>query len=313
MNGNVRHKGWLAQTRIYLGKLLRMFVYQNDWKFLPASAVITAAVTYVVGANLFVTQEGTITGAFALVCACIWNGVFNSIQAVCRERSIVKREHRAGLRISAYVAAHMIYQLMLCLCQTVITLVICRMAGVQIPAEGVITPWGLTDLGITILLIIYASDMMGLMISSLVRDTTTAMTVMPFLLIIQLIFSGAFFDLSGFAEKLSLLTVSLWGMNGICAVGRYNDQPMVTLWNTVFKFRNAEFLGYRPLLAIIKKVESLGYRDAFLLWSGTYNRNDAYASTAENLLRNWYGIGAILLFSVAAALISLSFIDRDRR
>ena len=313
MNATVRHKGYFAQTRIYLGKLLRMFIYQNDWKFLIAAAVITAAVTYVVGANLFVTQEGTITGAFALVCACIWNGVFNSIQAVCRERSIVKREHRSGLRISAYITAHMIYQLMLCVCQTAITLVICHTAGVQIPAEGVITRWGLLDLGITILLIIYASDMMGLMIASLVRDTTTAMTVMPFMLIIQLIFSGAFFDLSGFAKKLSLLTVSHWGMNGICAVGRYNDQPMVTLWNTVFKFRNAEFMGYRPLLEIIKKVESSGYRDTFLLWSGTYNRNEAYASTAENLLRNWGGIAAILLVCAGAAFVSLCFIDRDRR
>ena len=32
MEDMVRHKGRIAQTRIYLGKMLRMFAYQNDWK-----------------------------------------------------------------------------------------------------------------------------------------------------------------------------------------------------------------------------------------------------------------------------------------
>ena len=30
-----RHRGRGAQVFIYLGKLLRMFVYQSDWKVLP--------------------------------------------------------------------------------------------------------------------------------------------------------------------------------------------------------------------------------------------------------------------------------------
>ena len=105
----IEHRGRVAQTFIYLGKLLRMFLYQSDWKVLPVSAVIAGVVTFVVGANLFVTQEGTLMGTFALACVCIWNGSFNSVQAVCRERSIVKREHRAGLHMSSYVAAHMIH------------------------------------------------------------------------------------------------------------------------------------------------------------------------------------------------------------
>ena len=96
----VRHNGRLAQTGIYLAKFLRMFVYQNDWKVLPMGAIIAAIVTFVVGANIFKTQEGTKLGVFALVCVCIWNGFFNSIQVVCREREIIKHEHRSGLHMS---------------------------------------------------------------------------------------------------------------------------------------------------------------------------------------------------------------------
>ncbi len=309
----VRHKGRLAQTGIYLGKLLRMFVFQNDWKVLPMAAVITGVVTYVLGTYLFVTQEGTISGSFALVCVCIWNGFFNSIQSVCRERSIVKREHRSGMHISAYIAAQMIYQMLLCLAQTIITLVIFRLTSVNTPAAGIVTPWGLVDLGITIFLVTYAADMMALTISCLVRTTTTAMTVMPFLLIFQLVFSGTFFSLEGFAEKLTALTISRWGINGICAIGRYNQQPMVTLWNTIFKFRDVDLFGMQPLSAAIREVEERGYLNDFLLWSGKYNQNEAFASTAENVLQAWRVLGLIVIVCALASVIALKAIDRDKR
>ena len=119
MSEPLRYRGRIAQTWIYLKKLIRMFVYQNDWKMLPMSALIAGLVTFAVGGSLFHTQEGTMSGCFALVCVCIWNGFFNSIQSVCRERSIIKREHRAGLHMSSYIMAQMIYQLMLCVGQTI--------------------------------------------------------------------------------------------------------------------------------------------------------------------------------------------------
>lgn len=310
---DVKHRGRLAQTGIYLGKLLRMFVYQNDWKVLPMGAFIAAVVTFVVGANMFVTQEGTFNGAFSLTCVCIWNGFFNSIQVICRERPILKREHRAGLHITAYVASHMVYQLLLCAAQAAITLFICNLVGVKFPTQGVVTRWGVVDMGITLLLTIYAADMFALMISALVHTTTAAMTVMPFMLIFQLVFSGAIFNLEGFAQKLTSLTISRWGMESICAIGRYNEQPMVTLWNTLFKFRNVEYMGTKPILSVMQKIEEEGKMGEFLQWSGQNNQNAAFASEAGNLLLNWRALVGLLLFAVIVAVISLKFIDRDKR
>lgn len=207
MNGKTRYLGRTGQMLIHLRKLLRMFIYQNDWKVLPMAAVIAALVTFVVGGNLFVTQEGTMMGSFALVCICVWNGFFNSIQAVCRERNIVKREHRSGLHMSAYIGAHMIYQMLLCAAQVGITLGILHIAEVKIPESGVIFSSGMFELAFTMFLITYASDMLSLMVSSIVRNTTTAMTAMPFLLIFQLVFSGGFFTLSGAASSITGLTI----------------------------------------------------------------------------------------------------------
>ncbi len=313
MTGELKHKGRLGQAGIYLGKFFRMFVYQNDWKVLPMGAIIASVVTFVVGANIFVTQEGTRLGVFALVCVCIWNGFFNSIQVVCREREIVKREHRAGLHMSSYILAQMVYQLILCAAQTVVTLIICDLTGVHIPADGIITPFGVLDVSITILLVTYSADMMALFVSCLVRSTTTAMTTMPFLLIFQLVFSGGFFDLSGFAEKIQYFTISHWGMNCLCAIGNYNGQPMVTLWNTLVKFSGVEIYGQQPLAELMREIESNNMRDDFLLWAGDQSQLPELASTPENVLICW---GVLILLAAAFAIvsvISLEFIDRDKR
>ena len=151
------------------------------------AAVISALVVFVVGQNLFVTQEGTATGTFALVCVCIWIGFFNSIQIVCRERDVIKHEHRSGLHMSSYLLAQIVLQLLICILQTGILLMVCRYAGVHIPEKGIIFGKGIVDIGITLFIITFASDMMALMISCLVHNTTTAMTLMPFLLILRLI------------------------------------------------------------------------------------------------------------------------------
>ena len=127
---------------------------KNLRKIIAIVALVAAIMAVFAGCGTK-TQEGTKLGVFALVCVCIWNGFFNSIQVVCREREIIKHEHRSGLHMSSYIFAQMIYQLLLCTAQTVVTLIICSVAGVKIPAAGVLTPSGMLDMGITILLITY--------------------------------------------------------------------------------------------------------------------------------------------------------------
>lgn len=314
MNENTqRHTGRLSQTGIYLGKMFRMFVYQNDWKVLPMSAVIAGLVAFVLGSGLFVTQEGTLMGSFALSCICIWNGFFNSIQNVCRERAIIKREHRSGLHISSYVAAHMIYQAFLCMCQTVITIGVCIYSKVRFPSVAYITPIAILDIGITIFLTTYCADMLSLVISSWVRTTTAAMTVMPFLLIFQLVFSGGIFPLSGFAEKLTNLTIAKWGLTALCAQGNYNSLPMITLWNAIYKMRNFEYEGMKPIQEIMVYVEENGLREEFLLKCAENNQNAMFISSSSNILNCW---GFLILFTVifaAIAVIGLEFIDKDKR
>ncbi len=309
----IRHIGRAEQTVIYLGKLFRMFLFQNDWKVLPMSALIAGVVTVVVGMNIFKTMEGTLLGAFALSCVCVWNGFFNSIQVICRERAIIKREHRSGMHISSYVAAHMIYQAVICLAQVIITIEVCKRLGMLLPEASLVTPWPRIDFGITLFLITYSSDMLALLISSFAKTTTSAMTIMPFLLIVELLFAGAVFSLPDATKPISNLTVTKWGLTAICAQGNYNSLPMVTVWNSALQMKDLEIDGQKPLLATFVYIEENGYRDEVLMKSGELNQVPEYNFETGILVKSWIWLIVLTMVFVAAAIILLEGIDKDKR
>lgn len=252
----VEHRGRILQVGIYLRKLLRMFVFQNEWKTLPMAALVAGIVALVVRESMFVTMEGTIRGSFAITCVCLWNGCFNSIQVICRERDIIKREHRSGMHISSYIFSHMLYQAFLCLLQTGLTINIFLLMQMKFPAEGMFFPYMIMDFSVTIFLITYSADMMSLLISCIVHTTTAAMTVMPFILIFQLVFSGGFFELPAWTSPLSGLTISSYGLKCIAAQADYNNLPMVTGWNSLFSMRKEKIevtMTYEEILDFLSK------------------------------------------------------------
>ena len=303
------HRGRLAQIPIYLGKNFRMFIFQTDWKVLPMSALIAALIALVVGQNMYVTMEGQFQCSLALTCVCIWNGFFNSIQSVCRERPIIKREHRSGMHISSYVIAHLIYQMFLCAMQALITVVVCKIVGIKFPTKGFITPWFLLDIWITIFLITYASDITSLFISSVVHTTTTAMTVMPFMLIFQLVFSGGAFTLSGPAAWLTNLTISKYGLVALCAQGDYNSLKSVTLWNTIFRIRDSS----PELKEALWQIEKAGQLEEILARSGEAMQEAAYEMTKTNIYQCWAHLAMFAVLFAVLSIIVLEFIDNDRR
>ena len=313
MRKRVRRRGRFSQMIIYLGKLFRMFLFQNDWKVLPMSAIIAGLVSFAVGAKIYQTMEGTLMGTFALSCVCVWNGFFNSIQSICRERAIVKREHRSGLHISSYILAHMIYQAVLCILQVVITIFVCTRLGVRIPDKSLITGWAVLDIGLTLFLITYCADMLALLISSFARTTTAAMTIMPFMLIVQLLFSGGFFSLPEKAMPFTNLTATKWGLTALCAQGDYNSLPMVSLWNSAVKMKNYEVGGEKPLQQVLETIEKENKRDDILMECATQNQNPNYAFSPEVVFKCWAWLIMWTFVYIFIAVMILEMIDKDKR
>ena len=233
------------QIKVYFGKCWRIFRNENGWKVFLSSAIITFLISCVTGADMFKGYRATRNGAFALVCACIWIGIFNSIQSV-------KREHRSGLSIFSYLNAHALFELIQCLLEAVIVTVMTLLFNsANVPSSGPIMPVAV-ELTVTFFVIIFSSDMLGLMISCIVKTPQTAMTVMPFVLILQLILSGMIFELNGFTKKLSFFMVSKWGLNAICITSNLNGMAGAPK-NSDFDFEAANLLkmwGFPILFAV---------------------------------------------------------------
>ena len=284
----VRHRGRLAQIGIYFGKFIRMFVYQSDWKVLPMAALIAGLVGFALGAGFGKSMEGTLTGAFAIVCVCIWNGSFNSIQVVCRERNVIKREHRSGMHISSYILAHMMYQLLLCILQTIVTLIVLHLVGMRFPGSGMFTPWLIVDVGITMLLVTYASDMLSLWISTLVHTTTTAMTIMPFVLIFQLIFSGGLFSLPKVVDPIIMLTISSPGLKAMASQTKINDLPYSAVNGMIKMVDSVEIGGKVTVGQVLDIMQDTENKTVAELRAVPIGNTETLRQLGENLLEKDY-------------------------
>jgi len=120
------------------------------------------------------------------------------------------------------------------------------------------------DIGVTMLLITYAADMMSLFLSSISRTTTSAMTIMPFVLIFQLVFSGGIIPLPPACQGISGFTVSTYGIRAIASQSAYNEQPMVTAWKTIDGMRDSSIektVTVGDLLEMLNSETVAKYRD----------------------------------------------------
>lgn len=194
--------------------------------------VIAAVVTvWIAGENMFVNCESTKSACFILVCAAIWGGLFNSIQVVVKERDIVKREYVSGaLRIGCFTTSRAILQFILCAFQSAVLCL--SFYGVELayenelPTEGLIFSSAMVEYYITVLLVMYAADTMGLMISCFVKSEQLASQLSPYILIVQLLFSGVLFAMEGAASSVSALMLSRWGMEALGSISNLNDLPL---------------------------------------------------------------------------------------
>ena len=307
------HLGRFRQIFLCLSTQVRAFFFMDDWKVIPMTILVAGMVAYVTARGMFGSMEGTLKGALALSCVCVWNGFFNSIQVVCRERDVIKREHRNGMFISSYIFSHMIMQAFLCILQVMITLIVCRVGGMDFPKTGFFGGSFYIEIGITLFLVTYTSDMLSLFISCIAKSTTTAMTAMPFMLIFELVFSNVIFKVGSKLNFVTNLSFAKWGVQCIAAQSNYNSLPMTSVWNMMDKVRDAEIFGLKPVDEIMTAITDSGQVNQFNLMVGSYNTVDQYNTTFWNIMNCWY---TLILFSIILAvlcIIVLHQIDKDKR
>ena len=160
---------------------------------------------------------------FALMSAGIWMGLFNTIQEVYKERVILKREYMGNLKLPVYMLSKYIVQAMIAAAQAVILMAVFVLIKGAPDCEGVILSNAVLEMMVTIFVTIYVSASFGLLVSSASKNGDRAMSIAPFILIIQLLFSGILFSLDGATEKISYFTFSRWSMEALGSTNALND------------------------------------------------------------------------------------------
>lgn len=287
--------GRIGQIKIYVGKCARTFVNEKGWKSLICTLIISIILAWIVGDKTFSIYESTRSGVFAMICGCIWTGLFNSIQSVCRERAIIKREHRTGLHISSYVIAHMIFELAQCIAEGLIMTVIFDCFR-EFPSHAVIFNWTGLEFFIGFTLVIFCADTLGIMVSCIVKNENAAMTVMPFVLIIQLVMSGMMFELPENAEFIKQLTVSKWGLTSICSSADINELPTK---ETLQKFYAAKEAGGQG-----EDWKDMGITQAY---------EEEYEATSQHVAGSWLVLSGYSLLYGFVGVLLLKRVDKDKR
>ena len=157
--------------------------------------------------------------------------------------------------------------------------------------------------------------MLGLAISSLVKNTTAAMTVMPFVLIVQLIFSGTVFPLTGAASTLSDLTIAKWGQRVLCVEANLNNIPSQMARDEMKIIQNVQ--AFNDIKASLQPADAEAFENAVSKeineTISRYTYRQIYDYKRSNVTKRWMYLVIFTLVYALICVISLEFIDRDKR
>lgn len=219
-----KNKKSFAKQFLTLSKRYAKTIINNKQQLLLLLAqapIIAYLLSLVVTDNLFNSYDEAKTLLFAMASASIWLGLLNSIQEICKERVILQKEYMANLKLSAYLGSKMLIQCLLGLIQAVL-LVTTFSLLVEVPSTGVVTSWYLETTVVCFTTIISASSL-GLVVSSLSKNSSVAMSFAPLLLVPQLLFSGMLFPLEGLVDKISYFILCRWSVEGFGTINNLNN------------------------------------------------------------------------------------------
>lgn len=161
----------------------------------------------------------------------IFLGLFGSAYEIVKERSIYLRERMIGVRLIPYVLSKLFVLGSFAFIQCLSFLLLLA-TNIKFPSEGVILPAPL-EMYITLVVSVWSAVAMGLTISALVPNANSVIYIILVILIFQLVFSGAFFDLSPTMKPFSYFTLSRWvteALGASCNVEYLNQLSKTRFW-----------------------------------------------------------------------------------
>lgn len=233
----------------------------NRWYFISNilfAAVICSVTCYVSCSQVFIDYSSTRACLFAILMASIWSGLFNTITRFFSESHYIVDDLQKLFPVSTYMIANLLIQCALCameaLCITYIFWELRNYAGVT--QEGL---WLTTSINIEyfigFFLIILSADILGFFVGIAVEKINTLMSFVPFLLIIQFLFSGCLFKLNGFSKVLSNAATAKYGLAILGIESNLNELAVYeALKDDIFTYTSSNLFHYWKCLAVLSAV-----------------------------------------------------------
>jgi ABC-type multidrug transport system ATPase subunit/ABC-type multidrug transport system permease subunit len=156
---------------------------------------------------------------FWLTFAAFFFGLTYGLLQICTERSILRREHLAGLRLGSYLLSKATVLLPFLIAVVALMLVVLRVLH-RLPSASTAT---YLSIAVTLTLTAAGGLTLGLLTSAAVKDTSQATLALPMLCFPAVLFSGAILPvhiMAGVGAAISLLVTDRWAFE---AVGRALD------------------------------------------------------------------------------------------
>ncbi len=163
------------------------------------------------------------TTLFIMAFAAVMFGCINSAREIVKEEPIYRRERTVNLGITPYLFSKIIVLGILCAFQSAI-LVFFVNPRAPFPSQGIILPAG-AEIYISVFLTSLAGLMMGLTVSAISPNNDRATSLIPILLIPQVIFSGIIFTLANPGYRFAgAFFADRWAMAAMgCTVGLHSQ------------------------------------------------------------------------------------------
>ena len=150
---------------------------------------------------------------FVMAFAAVFFGSINGAREIVKEVAIYRRERTVNLGIVPYMMSKIVVLGVLCLLQSAI--IVFMVNAVQPFNDSIFLP-PILEIYITIALTSLAGLMVGLTVSAVAPNNDRAMSLIPILLLPQVIFAGTIFPLtSGPIQFLGFFFAARWAMAGL--------------------------------------------------------------------------------------------------
>ena len=178
----------------------------------------------------------------AFTMASMWLGLFNTIQEIVKERDMLKKEYMSGLNFASYILSKIIVVSILCLYQA-ITCVSMVYFHLNPRPDGNLLFNTHFELIINFFLIAFSSSIIGLLISSFVKDTKTTLILSPLYMMVQMLFSGMFIPFVKLTKNISYFTSGRWGYESFGTISNLTTYGVLEPSTNFFKFNQNHVLG----------------------------------------------------------------------